>query len=100
MVNKSSNSAARGIFLFPYVTRNLIQTRATRPYTQNCSWKTTADKERELVKVTTQIARIIEAITEGMIPPSLKAKMDDLEQRKTALGTERASLKPEQPVLH
>ncbi len=58
-----------------------------------------ANCERELAKVTKQIDKIIDAITEGMFHPSMKAKMDDLEGRKAALETELANTKPEQPVL-
>ena len=61
--------------------------------------KSKAKAEKELAKVTRQIDKIIEAITEGMFHPSMKGKMDELEVRKAALEEELAATEPEQPVL-
>lgn len=57
--------------------------------------KSRAQAERDLVKVTRQIGRIVDAIVEGMFHPSMKAKMDTLEERKAMLESEMQST----PVL-
>ncbi len=55
--------------------------------------------ERKLAKTTRQIDKIIEAITEGMFHPSMKAKMDDLEAQKAELEKELQSTDDAPPVL-
>ena len=55
--------------------------------------------ERDLAKVTKQIDKIIEAITEGMFHASMKAKMDMLEARKAELEAELANAATDPPVL-
>ena len=61
--------------------------------------KDRAKAERDLVKITGQISKIIDAIAEGMFHPSMKAKMDDLEARKATLEAEVLAAPDEQPVL-
>ena len=61
--------------------------------------KNKAVSERDLAKVTKQIEKIIEAIAEGMLHPSMKAKLDSLEEQKARLELELANAEPEQPVL-
>ncbi len=51
-----------------------------------------AKSERDLAKVIRQIDKIIDAITEGMFHPSMKAKMDELEAQKEKLETELQSM--------
>ena len=61
--------------------------------------KNKAVSERDLVKVSKQIDKIIEALAEGMLHPSMKAKLDSLEKQKARLEVELANAEPEQPVL-
>ncbi|WP_299425912.1 recombinase family protein [uncultured Shimia sp.] len=58
-----------------------------------------AKTKRELVQVTRQIDRIIEAIAEGMFHESMKAKMGSLETRKRDLEANLANVEPAAPVL-
>ncbi|SHK66523.1 Site-specific DNA recombinase [Shimia gijangensis] len=58
-----------------------------------------AKAEQDLAKVTKQIDAIIDAITEGMFHPSLKAKMGDLETQKATLEAKLASIDTQPPVL-
>jgi site-specific DNA recombinase len=55
--------------------------------------------EIELKSVTKQIDNMIEAISNGMFHPSMKAKMDTLEARKTALDANLAETPEEDPIL-
>ena len=61
--------------------------------------KNKAVSERDLAKVSKQIDKIIEAIAEGLLHPSMKAKLDSLEEQKARLEVELANAEPEQPVL-
>ena len=61
--------------------------------------KSRAKAERELAQVRRKIDQIIDAITEGMFPPSMKNRMTALENRKAALKTEIESADAENPVL-
>jgi site-specific DNA recombinase len=61
--------------------------------------KDRAKSERDLAKVARQIDKIIDAITEGMFHPSMKAKMSDLETQKAELETELQSTDDAPPVL-
>lgn len=54
---------------------------------------------QELAKIERPIAQISNAIPDGMYHPSMKAKMTDLETRKTHLTAERDHLPQEHPVL-
>ncbi|MEP2530792.1 recombinase family protein, partial [Shimia sp.] len=58
-----------------------------------------AKSERELIRITGQIDKIVEAITEGMFHPSMKAKMDALEAGKAKLEAELTNAASEPPVL-
>ncbi|MEY8120447.1 recombinase family protein [Falsihalocynthiibacter sp. BN13B15] len=58
-----------------------------------------AKAERDLAKTAKQIDSIIEAITEGMFHPSLKAKMDELEAQKARLEAKLAETDSNPPVL-
>uniref|UniRef100_UPI00109C6A50 recombinase family protein n=1 Tax=Candidatus Halocynthiibacter alkanivorans TaxID=2267619 RepID=UPI00109C6A50 len=58
-----------------------------------------AKAEHDLARVTRQIDKIIEAITEGMFHPSMKIKMDELEARKAELEAELCSADNDLPVL-
>lgn len=58
-----------------------------------------AKAERDLATVSTQIDRIIDAITNGMFHASMKSKMDALEARKAELEAELRSMPREEPVL-
>jgi len=55
--------------------------------------------ETELKSVTKQIDNMIEAISNGMFHPSMKAKMDTLEARKTELDIKLAETPEEDPIL-
>ncbi len=57
-----------------------------------------AKTERELVQIEKKIAGIVQAITDGMYHPSMKAKMEELEARKASLATTLAET-PEPPAL-
>ncbi len=64
--------------------------------------QSTRDKakiEQELTKITRQIDRIVDAITEGMFHESMKAKMDSLEDRKAALEADLANADPTRSVM-
>ncbi|NDW46697.1 recombinase family protein [Ruegeria sp. PrR005] len=58
-----------------------------------------AKSEEELAKIVRKIDSIVEAITEGMFHPSMKAKMDELERSKTTLELELAHVRSNPPVL-
>ncbi|SHK44480.1 Site-specific DNA recombinase [Shimia gijangensis] len=55
--------------------------------------------ERDLIKVTKQIDRIIEAIAEGMFHPSMKDKVTELEAQKARLENDLRSSERDTPVL-
>ncbi len=55
-----------------------------------------AKTERDLAQVSRKIDQLIEAITDGLYHPSMKAKMTELEDRKVALEAALAA-KPEEP---
>ncbi len=57
------------------------------------------EAERALAKVTKEIDNILTAITEGMFHPSMKAKMDALEDQKAVLETKLAALPAPRPVI-
>ena len=61
--------------------------------------KDRAKAERDLAKITGQIEKIINAIADGMFHSSMKAKMDELEDRKSTLEAEVLAAPDEQPVL-
>ncbi|MCV6826085.1 MULTISPECIES: recombinase family protein [Halocynthiibacter] len=65
----------------------------------NESSKTRSQTKQELTRVSKQIDKIIDAITEGMFHPSMKAKMDELEDRKLKLEAELATTEPDNPVM-
>jgi site-specific DNA recombinase len=56
--------------------------------------------KREFDRVTRDIQRVIDAILAGISGVELKAKMEDLQSRKTALFVEMASLEAPEPLLH
>jgi site-specific DNA recombinase len=55
--------------------------------------------ETEFKSVTKQIDNMIEAISSGMLHPSMKAKMDTLEARKAELEFKLAEAPEEDPIL-
>ncbi len=55
--------------------------------------------EAELWSVTSQIDNMLDAISEGMFHPSMKAKMDTLESRKGELEAKLAEASEEEPIL-
>jgi site-specific DNA recombinase len=57
-------------------------------------------QRRELDDVNRKLRGLIEAIAEGLRAPGLQAKLDELEQRKTALEAELAAAPPPPPRLH
>ncbi|MCV2894621.1 recombinase family protein [Lentibacter sp. XHP0401] len=58
-----------------------------------------ANAGQELTKVTREIDNIVEAISQGMFQPSMKAKMDELEARKAQLEGALSALPEEDTVL-
>ena len=56
------------------------------------------DQERRLAKVLRDIENIVTAITEGMFHPSMKAKMDALEEERLGLEARLAALPDPEPV--
>lgn len=57
-------------------------------------------QRRELEVVNRKLRGLIEAIAEGPHAPGLQAKLDELEQRKTAPEAELAAALPPAPRLH
>jgi hypothetical protein len=56
--------------------------------------------KRELERVKRGIQKVIEAIKEGYAGPDLKAEMDGLQERKTALLAQLAAVDEPPPLLH
>ncbi len=56
--------------------------------------------KRELERVKRGIQKVIEAIKEGYAGPELKAEMDGLQERKTALLVQLAAVDEPLPLLH
>jgi site-specific DNA recombinase len=57
-------------------------------------------QRRELDEVNRKLRGLIDAIAEGLRAPGLQAKLDELEQRKTAIEAELAAAPPPAPRLH
>jgi hypothetical protein len=57
-------------------------------------------KRKELAGVTRRLDGLIDAIADGLRTPGLKAKLEDLEQRKVALEAEFALMPSPVPRLH
>lgn len=80
-----------------------LATTTARKLTARRSWRavTRRGREAELARVGQAIAQIVDAIADGMYHPSMKEKMSALEERRTAIEAELASLGDEEPLrLH
>ena len=57
-------------------------------------------RRRELAEVSRRLEGLIEAIADGLRTPGLKAKLEELEQRKAELESDAATTPPATPHLH
>jgi site-specific DNA recombinase len=59
-----------------------------------------ADHEQDLVRVTNELRRLVQAIAEGTPIRAVRERMEELEERRTRLEAELAVQEPPAPVLH
>ncbi|MFY0662978.1 MAG: recombinase family protein, partial [Shimia sp.] len=77
------------------------QTRSASKHNRLTAQRSVDDAKTkwELAQVSHQIGRIVDAIAEGLLHESMKAKMDSLEARKRDLEANLAEAEPLAPVM-